>query len=306
MELQSEATKDGAVPNRKKAEVDAMFDAMIYRGNGIVAIATINKGNKKTGQVVGLTIAPESTWQEMQAFKGGSLARGAAYTRSVKPQIETVCGSCPFIATGKCYVQHNAQTASQPAANLARAIETCEGFDADAWRLTLTLAKRYRIDRVRSAVAGDLAALPADVALAILEIAKRRGFRMLGYTHEAQAVHLQSTHMLSVHSEAEARRAIALGWRVFLVGDPLATRVPAGFMICPSSDESIALRGRGLPCHACGACDGARRDDDRRSSVFVVRHGGGDSSRKRAAKKRNGNVAIEVLSASGRVVGLIG
>jgi hypothetical protein len=283
-----------------------MFDAMIYRGGGVVAIATINKGNKKTGQVVGLTVAPESTWQEMQAFKGGTLARGAAYTRSVKPQIETVCGSCPFIATGKCYVQHNPHTAAQPAANLARTLDACEGFDADAWRLTLRLAKRYRIDRVRSAVAGDLAALPPEVALAMLETAKRRGFKMLGYTHEAQAVHLQSTHMLSVHSEAEARRAIALGWRVFLVGDPLATQVPAGFMLCPSSTESITLRGHGLPCHACGACDGARRENDRRSSVYTPRHASGDTSRKRAAKKRNGNVAIEMLSASRRVVGLIG
>jgi hypothetical protein len=80
-------------------------------------------------------------------------------------------------------------------------------------------------------------------------LADARGWT--AYTHQWRSFDLQALAMASCESDADARDAQALGYRVFRVVAPGAARLP-GHMPCPASDE----QGRRLTCVECRACNG--------------------------------------------------
>jgi hypothetical protein len=100
--------------------------------------------------------------------------------------------------------------------------------------------------------------------------------------------------MASAHFPAEARLALAQGWRPFTVVDgrsvdaigdaaQLVSEGPSTH--CPASNE----RGNAATCSTCGLCDGAA-DNDRRGPVTIMSHG--SSNRSAAACNR----AVEALT----------
>jgi len=107
--------------------------------------------------------------------------------------------------------------------------------------------------------------------------------------------------MASAHTPAEGRRALAEGWRPFVVVDgrraadvvdavALVTDEPG--MHCPASNE----RDADATCSTCGACDGARTSadyydvgrPDPRGAVIILSHGPSN----RGASACAANVAI--------------
>lgn len=90
---------------------------------------------------------------------------------------------------------------------------------------------------------GDPTAIPFDVWI-------RLGVDT-GYTHQWRDPKFQqfkALFMASVDSEAEAREAMAMGWRCFLVRNP-GSPIPQGFIDCPHE-------AKGVQCDRCGLCNG--------------------------------------------------
>jgi hypothetical protein len=196
------------------------------------------------------------------------------------------CGSCgkrPALAAGvdagslpvdPCYVRNGPP-------EVARAV--VRGAYPDA---TPEVAAAYvaasvaagRIAGVRAGAWGDPAAAPLDAHAPILDAARataqpsgRRGVAT-AYTrrwieYAGSKGPWRAYAMASAHTVAEARAAVAEGWRPFLVVDPrlsaeidgavaLAAGAGApgrtGYLHCPASRERAADIG----CADCGACNG--------------------------------------------------
>lgn len=108
---------------------------------------------------------------------------------------------------------------------------------------------------IRIGAYGDPAAVPVAVWDAMLTHA--RGWT--AYTHQwREGAALQAIAMASCETDADAREAEALGYRVFRVTPRGAPRLP-GHASCPASAE----QGRRLTCLECGACNGGPPDRER-------------------------------------------
>lgn len=86
-----------------------------------------------------------------------------------------------------------------------------------------------------------------------------------GYTHQWRDPRFQefkALFMASVDSEAEAREAMAMGWRCFLVRNP-GDAIPQGFIDCPHE-------AKGVQCDRCGLCNGNKV---KAKSISNVVHG---------------------------------
>jgi hypothetical protein len=104
--------------------------------------------------------------------------------------------------------------------------------------------------------------------------------------------------MASAHSPAEARRALAAGWRPFTVVDGRNAEAVADAVAltgagpsahCPASTE----RASDATCATCGLCDGASRErvnPDPRGPVVIMSHG--HANRSAAARCR----AVDALA----------
>ena len=201
-------------------------------GGPIVAIATWRSQNSKTGDCPQVWILREDT-SPVQAVKSGA--------------DRSICGDCPLrgqVVDGRnvgraCYVVlHQA-----PAAvwlSYRRGIYR----EAGLAQITRLFAGTF----VRLGAYGDPAAVPSDVWRAVL--ADARGWT--AYTHQWNAgAELQAIAMASCETDADARAAIARGYRVFRIVAPDSPRLP-GHAPCPASDE----QGRRLTCVECRACNG--------------------------------------------------
>lgn len=211
---------------------------VVYRGPSlvdggpIVAIATWRSQNSKTGDVPQVWILREDV----------------APSRAVQSGADrSICGDCRLrgrvvdghVVGRACYVVlHQAPGAVWLA--YRRGIYR----DVGTAQLTRLFAGAF----VRLGAYGDPAAVPSGVWRAML--ADARGWT--AYTHRWKAgANLQGIAMASCETDDDARQAVALGYRVFRVVAPGASRLP-GHATCPASAEE----GHRLTCQECRACNG--------------------------------------------------
>lgn len=201
-------------------------------GGPIVAIATWRSENVKTGDVPQVWILREDS-------------NPVAATRTGEDR--SICGDCPLRGriigdrnVGRaCYVVvHQAPTSIWLAYR--------RGVYREVGRASL--ARLFRGAFIRIGAYGDPAAVPIGVWTAMLS--RARGWT--AYTHQwREGFALQGLAMASCETDADAREAQALGYRVFRVTPAGAERLP-GHASCPASAE----QGRRLTCLECGVCNG--------------------------------------------------
>lgn len=225
--------------------------AIIYQGpsmfepdHEITAVLNLGMdGNDKTGGLTQLYILPTA------ALYGDRSPVGPT-----KELSHVICGTCPLRSkvtggNGQCYAYGTVLLNGAHA--VQRAVKGGHVVQGDRWHPPYPT--------LRSAAIGDPAALPPDVVLPLI----RRFKSVRGYTQRWRtALHLQPTHMASVHSETEALEAQAMGWRTFRIGNALAGEVQ-----CPASREM----GHKTTCAHCTLCTGQVRATA--PSVAILDHG---------------------------------
>lgn len=228
-------------------------------GGPIVAVATLQTANVKTGDVV-------QTWILRSDRDPVAAARTGADA--------SVCGDCPLRgrvvpgAGGRvnvdrgCYVN---LVQAPLAVYRAWAGGRYPGVSARHGPLMAGRPLRY-------GSYGD----PVAVPTAAWRQLSRHCAGGIGYTHQWADPRFRRWRkylMASTHSEAENARARAAGWRTFRT---LAARdeLTAGEVLCPASAEGGFRR----TCRTCGACDGSRGPHDGRVGLAIVAHGSFDKA----------------------------
>lgn len=211
-------------------------------GSPIVAIATSNSKNSKTGKMVQVWIL-RSDMSPVDAVREG--------------KDSAICGNCPqrHYLGGACYVIPI--RAPLPVYNAYKR----GSYDVPKAR---TINAIYN-QPIRLGAYGDPAAVPLWVWARLLS----KGIqRWTGYTHQWQNPRVRNYRqflMASVDNATEAKLADDLGWRYFQVattGDDTT-----GAVECLSD-------ARDLSCANCGICDGTRwKAETRRTSVYINVHG---------------------------------
>lgn len=238
--------------------------SVIYRGPSlidgapIVAIAIIQSGNRKTGDMV-----------QTYILRADMDAREASRTGADF----SICGNCPhrgtptdsgrIAANRSCYV------------NLAQGVTVVyKKFAAGGYPDVADVASIGRGRMVRLGTYGDPAAVPSSVWRALISEA----IGHTAYSHQSKtdgADFQADLFMVSADSEAHAREAWAQGRRTFRV-IPLAqwktqgagALVKGSEILCPASAEA----GFKAQCADCGLCAGASK---KARSVAIVAHGAG-------------------------------
>jgi hypothetical protein len=176
--------------------------ASLYDGAPIVAIATLESDNPKTGDMVQTWIL-RSDVAPFEAVKTGSDS--------------SVCGRCPLrpAALGGCYVR-----TYQAPSSIWRAYQRGLYPRADAESIACYVSGRD----VRLGAYGDPAAVPVEVWNGLLAHARRH----TGYSH---GTGLESLCMVSTSDLTATRAAWSKGFRTFRAGHggPVA-----GEIVCPS------------------------------------------------------------------------
>lgn len=216
-------------------------------GGPIVALASWRSGNSKTGDCPQVWILREDV-SPLDATRTGA--------------DRAICGGCPLrgeITDGRnvgraCYViVAHAPTSVWMAYRRGAYREVGRG----------QLRRLFTGAFVRIGAYGDPAAVPSAVWRSML--ADARGWT--AYTHRwRDGADLQDLAMASCETDADAREAMALGYRVFRVVAPGSPRL-AGHAGCPASAE----QGRRLTCLECGACNGG--EPGTRPHVQIEIHG---------------------------------
>lgn len=266
----------------------------VYTGRPTRVILT-TRSSDKVGNAVGIIVMDEEVRLSILST-GKARYPGTAWYHAHKPGqigLKTACGSCPLGDKGKCYVQSNVQNASQPGAAIFD-----EEFTAGVRRAL------FKSQWVRSAIAGDMGAVPAEAFLMVKAFVDDASpqIKWLGYTHNPDATHLQGTHVLSAEDALPESFIIASGWRTFNAISPSsikdgALRLAKGEFLCPASAEAYNVRRSKFSCEDCGACTGTDRLSTSSPRAVIVRHGRGDFQQ---IKKLGG---LRVLDWRGRLVG---
>lgn len=216
-------------------------------GSPIVAIATLQSDNSKTGDMI-------QTWIMRRDMRPLDAIRSG--------QDESICGQCTHRGgVGRprtCYVDVGKAPTGVWHAYHRGVYAPLMGDPATIHALT-----RGRIVRLGSY--GDPAAVPVRYWHTVVYGADGHS----GYSHQWRLAKFQDLRvycMASVESESERDLAHAMGWRTFRVrsqSQPLAR----GEIVCPASDEG----GKRRQCIECRACDGADRPG--KASVAIIVHG---------------------------------
>lgn len=217
-------------------------------GEPIVAIATMNSRNAKTGNMVQVWILRKDM-KPTEAVQTGADA--------------SICGECPHrgaIENGKnvrrsCYVR-----VFHGPSSVYRAFKRDRYETLEVSKMPRTFRNRF----VRLGAYGDPAALPAEVIEAIL----RRAAGWTGYTHSwAKRPDLAQWCMASCDTAMDEKKSALLGFRAFRVTAEPMPKLSKRHFVCPASEEA----GKKLQCFECGSCNG--KGDGRRSNVQIAVHG---------------------------------
>ena len=197
-------------------------------GEPIVAIMTAHSSNATTGNMGQVWIMPKDV-APLDALKSGAA--------------ESVCGDCPHLKTGACYVtitrgpymvwecyKNGGYVRTEPSPDLL-----------PAWQ------------PVRLGAYGDPAALTPDVIAPIIE-----GRKHTGYTHQWRKPEFQwlkSIVMASCDSPEDYVEATSMGWRTLRIRMPEEPLLE-GEILCPASPEG----GMKTQCFNCGLCCGTSKN----------------------------------------------
>lgn len=200
-----------------------------HTGEQIVAIATDATGNPKTGDMVQIWILLVGMEPHVAVREGKDSG---------------VCGSCPLRSGNGCYIRPY-----EAALSIYRKYKRGGYAPFDY--------KRLHGRKVRFGAYGDPAMIPAKFIRKIRRLADGT----TGYTHQwlqPYAAEVRGLIMASVDSPEGEKKARALGWGTFRVGDTQGTD-RGRTKVCPSF--------KGVNCAECLACDGGKR------SIYIVSHG---------------------------------
>lgn len=256
----------GVVLYRGASEID---------GAPIVVIATFESSNEKTGNVVQTWILTERD-NPIAAINNG--------------HDSSICGDCPL--RGDIVPLSNRHKVKTK--NISRGCYVAiDKAPLGVWRayhrgrypiFDVRLHARFFNGRkLRLGAYGDPTAAPLSVWLPVIESSAGH----LGYSHMWRMPKFQKWArylMASVHSEKQAQRASAMGWRYFRTR---SAEEPIGALefICPASAERDIMT-----CDDCGACNGNKLYDlsapsaPRKPSAVIIGHG---SKSKMGAVNRN-------------------
>lgn len=222
-------------------------------GADIVAIATLESSNRKTGNMVQVWIL-RTDRSPLEAIATGADA--------------AICGGCvhrrTWIASEQRYVRTCYVEAGRAPEGIYRAWMAGRYPRADRHR-------RYAIGcgrAVRLGAYGD----PAMVPMRILRDLVRDATGHTGYTHqwrEPWALEHRELCMASADTAADYDAARAAGWRTFRVRPAGAPKL-AGEVICPASEEG-GYRTTCIDCRLCRGADPAR--PNMAPGVVIVAHG---------------------------------
>ena len=230
-----------------------MAGFVFYRGPSpidgapIVAIATLESRNGKTGDMV-------QTWILREDISPlAAIATGAD---------RSICGNCVHRGSEDqertCYVD-----ASRAPSMVFDAYHRGQYIDLSDDPETVAMLIAQRI--VRMGAYGDPAMVPIKQWRMLLAGSAGR----TGYTHAWRRVWAQALRpygMARVDRQSEMDLARAMGWRTFRVrseSEPLQSNEFA----CPASEEG----GKRTQCIDCQACDGADRPG--KASAAIIVHG---------------------------------
>lgn len=216
-------------------------------GSPIMAIATMDTSNTKTGDMIQVWILR----QDLEPHTAAKLGKDRG-----------VCGDCPqrHYLGGACYV-----TLHQAPLAVHRRYAS-GGYHADE-KHNRRVAAALKVKPIRMGAYGDPAAVPFYVWEAL--IAEGCG-KWTGYTHQWRkrwARPYRALLMASCDTEAEAIEARARGWRFFLVTPEAPTPTLDRVVECLSD-------ARQLTCEECRICDGTRAGSHPgAASVAIQVHG---------------------------------
>lgn len=222
----------------------------MINGAPIVALATLDSRNRKTGPMIQTWIVP---WE-------GPLDGTKTATD------DSVCGDCPRRRSlgGDCYVRIDA------APHAAWKKWDREGRPGENWDESILKLQMEAMDHgLRLGAYGDPAAVPVHVWHDLIDAIRPRV--ITGYTHQWRSSHAtayRSLVMASCDNAADATEAHAKGWRFFAAVPTMAHAVNL-----PKSIQCLA-DAKGLTCEQCGICNGARTDREvQPTSVWIAEHG---------------------------------
>lgn len=233
----------------------------VLNGEPIVAIATFNSKNAKTGNMV-------QTWIMADGLKPTEAAQHG--------NDESVCGMCPHRhhLGGGCYVviMHGPG-------------RVYHGYRNNRYPPLLDdNIKHFHGRKIRLGSYGDPAAVPFEVWKRLADASAG----LTGYTHQISHPNFDNRLleycMVSADTEAAAKAHQRHGRRTFRVLPYDDTPLLPGEVMCPADPL------QGVTCLTCGACDGASRPG---KSIAIAAHG---MRKKRVAEKFGYRLDIKEIS----------
>ena len=216
---------------------------IIYENSKIVAIATSDSTNRKTGKGIQIWIL-DRTMHPSDSRKSGNDAKAQ-------------CKGCPMASYGGCYV------IDMPLTSIYKkwksgGYETIK-LGTKAWN------EFFAVPYVRLGAYGNPSCLPISIVASISNLAER----VTGYFHDwhlmtADRARSYGRFLMASTHPATYRAAKALGLRTFTTGK-LASVGSYGIECLADS--------KGLTCAECGLCDGTQRNNANRPDVWIDPHG---------------------------------
>lgn len=240
----------------------------MINGVEIVALATIDSGNVKTGKLIQTWILPVI----------GPLEASATKTD------DSVCGLCPRRRSmgGDCYARLDT------APHMAWSKWIRFGSPMVNWdERTLELQAYAKDYGLRLGAYGDPAAVPAHVWFDLISAIQPS--KITGYSHQWRSEYakdLRSIVMASCDNVADAIEANKMGWRYFAALSDLND-----VKDLPGSSVECLANSKNIQCKDCGICNGARAGRDiQPASVWIAEHG--PMSLRKAKIKRSASLAV--------------
>lgn len=224
--------------------------AVIYEGKSttsgkdIVVLTTGNSKNRKTGNMLQVFFLLKDVDPNL-AFKA---ARGQE-----KSDAQTVCGGCPHLYDGTCYVLFH----QAPLSTWRRYKRG--GHNGETPNPSLP---------VRLGAAGNPNSAPYNVSFNLVKDAPSH----TGYVHQWLTCdqRFSKITMASCDSKAEAKAAQEMGWRTFRVAEVGDTELLPGEIICPATQKKWDGKPK-TDCAKCGLCSGT--EGRGKCSIVVEAHG---------------------------------